>query len=111
MRKFLKGLGRELNPREPFIKKGQPRSINNIWTGVELGGKGKLSLAAGGVAIGGYSMATAPARRMREEASQLPLSPIPGTEGDGHPYEPRELVPQDNSAGLSFALHDLRYGG
>jgi hypothetical protein len=107
---------------------GQPRSINNLFTGAGLSRKGKGIALAG---IGGYAAYESfhqMNRYNRETALMYNLDPniyaLPQTGGDGmtydhtyktHPQDQGQKVtsfdPVGTSGDLVFALHNLRHGG
>lgn len=114
-RRFLQGMKREFNPRDPFIRKADHRNINNLWTGRELGGKGKIALATTAVGYGAIGIGSARGELIEREAvSNQPVA-LPGTQGDMQDYTPHYAdalaggVEADGN--LSFALHNLRHGG
>ncbi len=116
VRRFLRGTAKQFDPREPFIKKVGDRNINNLWTGREVGGKGKIAMGVGLAGYAGHQIHTAPLQQLRAEAEIQEPTPLPGTMGDMQEYTPNyinamnENMPQVDGD-LAFALNNLRHGG
>lgn len=113
-RRFLHGLRREFNPREPFIIKTGHRNINNLWTGRTLGGKGKIAVGAGAIGYGVHAFSSARGELIEREAVSKQPTPLPGTTGDMLDYTPHyqhAILPPQADGNLVFALHHLRHGG
>ncbi|CDQ41834.1 hypothetical protein [Virgibacillus salexigens] len=110
MKRFMKGLAKEFNPKEPFIKKVDQRNLNNLWTGRTVGGKGKIAMGVSAVGFGGHQIYSAPYQRLENEAQMREPESLPGSRGDGLDYTPNYTGIEANGD-LAFALHNLRHGG
>ena len=108
--RFIQGLKREFNPKDPFIKKVDYRNVIILWTGREVGGKGKIAIAASAIGFGGHQIYSAPYERIRQEAEMQAPQSLPGTRGDMQEYTPN-ISNMEVSGDLAFALHNLRHGG
>lgn len=119
-RRFLTGLARETNFRADdatwLRKTGEGRSINNLWTGKELGKKGNAAFATLGVGYVGYSGLTAGGKANQAEVDYQVetegVQSLAGTRGDGAGYQmPNAPTGFQPSGDLVFALNRLRHGG
>lgn len=112
-RRFLRGVKQEFNPREPFIRKVGNRNVNNLWTGRELGGKGKIAVGAAAVGYGAFGFSNARGELIKREANAMEPTPLPGTQGDMQDYTPhyQNAMGMEADGNLAFALHNLRHGG
>lgn len=112
VKRFLKGVAREFDPREPIIIRTE-RNINNLWTGRTLGGRGKILVGLGAAGYVGHQINNAPYQKIEQEAVMQDPTPLPGTLGDMQNYTPNyaNAQPLEVSGDLAFALHHLRHGG
>ena len=120
-RKFLVGAAEEMTPKKggKWLQQAEEgRSINNLWTGKELGRNGKI--ATGGV-LAGYigfqatgAQTAAAQQQVDAQSYSSNIESLPGTRGDGVGYTAypnfniKDFAPQGD---LVFALHNLRHGG
>jgi len=112
VRRFLKGVAKELDPREPFIKHTGERNINNLWTGYEFGGKAKLMAPFALIGYAQYNAMNTPLYALGEQAKAQDVESLPGTRGDMQGYQAFPQYPDLGTSGdLVFALHKLRHGG
>jgi hypothetical protein len=114
VKRFLKGLAKELDPRDPFIKWSGRRTIDNLWTGYEFGGQAKILGTAAILGYGSYRIYQAPLDALEQEAIAQDIQSLPGTRGDmtGYmAYGGSVGGGLETSGDLVFALHKLRHGG
>jgi hypothetical protein len=111
-----------------LFETGNPRNVNNLWTGIGLSGKGKAIAFTG---ISAYAVGTGISQKNqyhRDTALVYNLDPniyaLPQTTADGVMY-PAAYQRRGESSGqrvesfdpvvasgdLVFALHNLRHGG
>jgi hypothetical protein len=118
VRRFLKGLKKEMDWNDTWFRYTGRRSIDNLWTGYEAGGKTK-AVAGGAAAIGllsygGYQIYQTPLNILGEMAKEQDVESLPGTRGDmqGYTAYSGNVGPGIEVSGdLVFALHKLRHGG
>ena len=113
-KRFLKGLAKEMNPKDPWFIKTGDRNINNLWTGHEFGGRSKFAAGVGALGYGGYKIGTADSRELQANAAFQDIQSLPGTRADMMGYygnagdEANQLQPTGD---LVFALNRLRHEG
>lgn len=97
---------------EPIFKKDpQGRNLNNLWTGMGYGGKGRamatVSLIAGGTVMANRDVKTP----MESEA--MDVESLQSTRSDGFGYESQlgENSGLSASGDLVFAMHKTRHSG
>lgn len=112
------------NPRDPVFKRDpEGRTINNLWTGYTLGGKGRLAVAGG--LLGGGTIVVSNPRAYQNwynqqvgiprESDMLNVESLPSTRGDALGYQvplgPKASEYLHASGDLVFALHKTAHTG
>lgn len=122
-RKFGEYMKKSYNPKDPIFVKDEVhgRSINNLWTGYKLGGKGNL-MVAGSVLGGGTLVASNPQayqdmfnrhETVAYQSEELDVESLPSTRGDhtGYQIPLSDMSNMQASGDLVFALHKTRHFG
>ena len=97
---------------EPIFKKDpQGRNLNNLWTGMGYGGKGR-ALATVSLIAGGTVMANRDVRTPMESEA-LDVESLQSTRADGQGYESQlgDTSGLTASGDLVFAMHKTRHTG
>lgn len=106
---------------EPLFNNTGKRSINNLFSGYELGGKGKLLVAGGIAAYGGVSVFDSAGIQKSYELKQLTeqqseeqdVESLLSTRADGVGYTGNvgSMGNLEANGDLVFALNKIRHGG
>lgn len=112
------------NPRDPVFVKDEMegRSINNLYTGYKLGGKGNLavagSLLGGGTLIvsnpRGYQGFMSTGDNVEAQSAELDVESLQSTRADSLGYKAQLSSAQQQlsaSGDLVFAMHKTRHSG
>lgn len=101
-----------------MLEKGDPRSINNLWTGARLSVKGKVVAGSALGVYGAYSFAQGVNQYEKDYAMSFNyddrgVQSLPSTRADGMGYTANNGGDKTLGArgDLVFALHNLRHGG
>lgn len=105
------------NPKDPLFRKSdEGRNVNNLWSGYELGGKGKIAVT-GSLLLGGSIVASNPRVLekdfVKEKSESLDIESLQSTRGDMQGYSPilSDTSALSTSGDLVFAMHKTRHSG
>ncbi|MED1301890.1 hypothetical protein P4388_31455 [Bacillus thuringiensis] len=114
---------KNFNLKEPFFEKAEHRDVNNLWTGYQLGGKGRAASTLGLLGVGAVMVSNPRAVQRQynetfvlpEQAKEQDVESLISTRGDSQGYQAYGGItgnPNLQASGdLVFALHKLRHGG
>lgn len=114
---------KNFNLKEPVFEKAEYRDVNNLWTGYQLGGKGRAAATVGLLGVGAVMVSNPRAVQSQynqefvlpEQAREQDVESLASTRGDGQGYQAYGGMtgnPNYQASGdLVFALHKLRHGG
>lgn len=116
---FAGYMKKNFNLKEPIFQKSEHRDINNLWTGYEMGGKGRAIATVGLLGVGGavaynpksYQNWSNNRANTRYASEEQDIESLPSTRGDGMGYQAYGGPSLQPSGDLVFALHRLRHGG
>lgn len=117
-------LKKNYNPKDPLFRKSEEgRTVNNLWSGYELGGKGKIAVTAS-VLGGGAIIASNPRNYQnfynngtyaQAESEMLDVESLQSTRADGLGYQAQigagASQALTTSGDLVFAMHKTRHSG
>jgi hypothetical protein len=100
-----------------MFERGTERSINNLWTGLNLSSRGKKYAIRGIAGYAGYKIVQGSNEYQENLAlanvDERGIMSLPSTQADGLGYQgnPGGRTDLGASGDLVFALHKLRHGG
>lgn len=103
-----------------IFKQGEPRSINNLYTGYGLTTTAKVAVGVAGVAYGanaiygidGHMKSKARKAKVEADSQETEVEASLSSQSDGVGYSTSDLVQSAQaSSGLVFAMNKTRQGG